>query len=152
MCAARLNYVEEGSTQSLGEGLAEYYAANSLLDPSALPEEVGDLFRQHDAGHVIFGCDISLRGETLIDTWTILATTAGVRGYLEYLRHPQVTEIFSDAGYGRIVLEFIRCLPDFGRVLVRSQRVSAKWPWQDWELYLDRSLVEIRREFNIRVV
>ena len=153
MCAAQLRYLEEGSTQSLSEGIAEYYAHNSaLLDPSRLPGDAAELFRQHDAGHVIFGCDTSLRGETLIDTWTVFATTAGLRGYLEYFKYPQVNQIFAETGYWRIVLEFVRCLRDVLRVLVRSRRISAKWPWQHYERYLDRPLSDIRREFNIRVV
>ena len=153
MCAAPLKYLKEGSTQSLREGIAEYYAHNSeLLDPSALPGDAAELFRQHDAGHVIFGCDTSLRGETLIDTWTVFATTAGLRGYLEYFKYPQVNQIFAETGYWRIALEFVRCLRDVLRVLVRSRRISAKWPWQHHEHYLDRPLSDIRREFNIRLV
>ncbi len=153
MCAAPLKYLEEGSTQSLSEGIAEYYARNSaLLDPSTLPVDAAELFRQHDAGHVVFACDTSLRGETLIDTWTIFATSAGLRGYLEYFKYPQVNQIFAETGYWRIALEFVRCLPDVFRVLVRSRRISARWPWQHYERYLDRPLSDIRREFNIRVV
>ena len=153
MCASQLKYLEEGSTQSLSEGIAEYYAHNSaLLDPSRLPGDAAELFRQHDAGHVVFGCDTSLRGETLIDTWTVFATTAGLRGYLEYFKYPQVNQIFAETGYWRIGLEFVRCLKDVFRVLVRSRRISAKWPWQHYERYLDRPLSDIRREFNIRVV
>ncbi len=153
MCAAQLKYLEEGSTQSLSEGIAEYYARNSaLLDPSRLPVDAAELFRQHDAGHVVFACDTSLRGETLIDTWTIFATTAGLRGYLEYFKYPQVNQIFAETGYWRIALEFVRCLPDVLRVLVRSRRISPRWPWQHYDRYLDRPLSDIRREFNIRVV
>lgn len=153
MSTAALRYVEADSRQSLREGIAEYYAHNSaLLDPAGLPAEVAELFRQHDAGHVIFGCDTSLRGETLIDSWTIFATTAGLRGYLEYFKHPQVNQLFAEAGYWRIVREFLRCLPDVFRVLARSRRVSARWPCPDYQRHLDRSLCDIRREFEIRVV
>jgi len=153
MGATPLKYLDRDCTASLAEGLAEYYAHNAtLLDPSKLPVDAAELFRRHDAGHVVFGCDTSLRGETLIDTWTIFGTTAGLRGYLEYFRYPQVNQIFATAGYWRIAREIARSLPDVLRVLVRSRQLSARWPWQDYEHYLDRSLLEIRREFNIRVV
>lgn len=153
MSAAPLRYLEPGSAQYLSEGIAEYYAHNSaLLDPSRLPVEAAELFRQHDAGHVVFACDTSLRGETLIDAWTIFATTAGLRGYLNYFKYPQVNQIFAETGYWRIAIEFVRCLPDVLRVLVRSRRMSARWPWQYYERYLDRPLSDIRREFNIHVV
>ena len=153
METATPKYLDGASTQTLGEGIAEYYEYNSsLLDPTLLPDDVAALFRQHDAGHVIFGCDTSLRGETLIDTWTIFGTSAGIRVYLEYFKHPQVNQIFAEVGYGRIFLEFCRCLPDVVRVLARSRRVTAKWPWEQYSNYLDRPLSEIRSEFNIQVV
>lgn len=153
MGEAKPEYTEQDSAQSLREGIAEYRARNpGLLDPSTLPPDAEALFRQHDAGHVVFGCDTSLRGETLIDTWTVVGTTAGVRGYLRYFRYPQVNQIFADVGYARIALESLRCLPDVLRVLVRSRRLSHRWPWAGYEQYLDRPLGEIRRRFNIRVV
>ena len=65
---------------------------------------------------------------------------------------PQVNQIFSDAGYLRITLEFVRCLPDVLRVIRRSRRLVAKWPWSTYENYLERPLREIRREFNIVVM
>ncbi len=146
-------YLDQDSTQSLREAIDEYYARNpDLLDPQGLPPEVAELFRQHDAGHVVFGCDTSLRGETLIDTWTVVASTAGLRGYLEYFKHPQVNQIFSETGYWRIAVESARCLPDVVRVLVRSRRMTSRWPWSDYPRYLDEPLGELRRRFNIRVV
>ena len=117
-----------------------------------MPPDAAELFREHDAGHVVFGCDTTLRGETLIDTWTVLGTTAGLRGYLQYFKYPQVNQIFSDTGYGRIAVETVRVLPDVLRVLVRSRRLSSRWPWPHYDRYLDQSLSDIRRQFNIRVV
>ena len=146
-------YVIQDSSQTLREAITEYYARNpGLLDPEGMPDDVAELFRQHDAGHVVFGCDTSLRGETLIDTWTVLGSTAGIRGYVEYFKYPQVKQVFAQVGYFRIALEFLRCLPDVGRVIVRSRRLSSKWPWHDYQRYLDYSLRELRRQFNIRVV
>ena len=146
-------YIEQDSPQSLREGLAEYRALNpGLLDPDAMSPDAAERFRQHDAGHVVFGCDTSLRGEALIDTWTVAATTAGLRGYLDYFQYPQVNQIFAEAGYWRIALESARCLPDVVRVLARSRRLVTRWPWEDYPRYLDRPLAAIRREFNIRVV
>ena len=124
----------------------------ALLDPAKLSDELAEMFRQHDAGHVIFGCDTSLRGETLIDTWTIFATSAGIRVYFEYLKYPEVNQLFAQAGYWRIFVEFLRCLPDVVRVLVRSRRIAPKWHWEQYSSYLDRPLSEIRREFKIHVV
>jgi hypothetical protein len=148
-----LAYVHQESSQTLRDGLAEYYATNAaLLDPAGMSPEIAALFRQHDAAHVVFGCDTSLRGETLVDAATIFGSSLGLRGYLGYLRLPQVNQIFSQAGYGRIAGELLRCLPDLVRVAARSRRLPRKWPWREYERYLDRPLRELREEFGIRVV
>lgn len=81
-----------------------------------------------------------------------IATTAGLRGYLRYFEHPQVHQIFSDTGYWRIAVETVRCLPDVLRVWARSRRLSSRWPWPHYERFLDQSLSDVRRQFNIRVV
>ncbi len=146
-------YLEQDSTQTLREGIAEYYACNEgLLNPELLPPGCEELFRQHDAGHVIFGCDTSYRGETLIDTWTVFATTAGLKGLMEYFKYPQVNQIFDDVGRITIFLESCKAIPSICRLVVRSRKMSAKWPWEGFEAYLDRPLAELRREFNIQVI
>jgi hypothetical protein len=146
-------YLIRDSSQTLREALAEYYARNpGLLDPKGMPNNVAELFRQHDAGHVVFGCDTSLRGETLVDTWTVFGSTAGIRGYVEYFKYPQVNQVFAQVGYFRIALEFLRCLPDVCRVIARCLRLSSKWPWHDYRRYLDDPVRELRHQFNIRVV
>jgi hypothetical protein len=153
MARRDLEYVRQESSQTLRDGLAEYYGRNAgLLDPAGMTPEVAALFRQHDAAHVVFGCDTTIRGETLVDTATIFGSSLGLRGYLEYLRLPQVNEIFSQAGYGRLAVELLRCLPDLVRVIARSRRLSRKWPWRDYEAFLDRPLRDLRAEFDIRVV
>lgn len=146
-------YLEQSSAQTLAQGLSEYYAHNpGLLDPERLPPHAARLFRQHDVAHVVFGCDTSLRGETLVDTWTIFATSAGLRGYLEYLKLPQVNELFSRTGYARIALELLRAIPDVIRVVYRSLRAKRKWQLGDWEQHLERPLRSIREQFGVRVV
>lgn len=38
------------------------------------------------------------------------------------------------------------------RVIARCLRMRKRWPWADYESYLEKPLDEIRREFGIRVV
>jgi hypothetical protein len=153
MTRRALEYTRQESPQTLREALEEYYRCNpGLLDPARMQAHAAALFRQHDAGHVVFGCDTTLRGETLIDTWTIFGSTIGFRGYLEYLRLPQVNQLFSQTGHLRVAFETLRCVPDLLRVAWRSRRLSAKWPWRGFEAYLDRSLRDVRLQFGIRVV
>jgi hypothetical protein len=146
-------YTRQDSEQTLREGLAEYYRLNpNLLNPEDMPAEAAILFRRHDVTHVVFGCDTSLRGETLVDTWTILGTTAGLSGYLQYFKYPQVNAIFADVGALRIAVEFLRGLPDVVRVAFRAVRLSPKWPWAEYDRFVDTTLDQIRRAYKIRLV
>jgi ubiquinone biosynthesis protein Coq4 len=148
-----LGYVRQDSPQTLREGLAEYYARNpQLLDPARMPADAAALFRQHDIAHVVFGCDTTLRGETVVDTWTIFATSIGLRGYRDYLKLSQVSDLFAQTGYWRMATEFIRCIPDVLRVVWRSRQVTRKWPWRDYGDHLERPLRDIREQFNLRLV
>ena len=145
--------MRQDSRQSLREGLEEYRALNpSLLDPEDLPADAAILFRRHDVTHVAFGCDTSLRGETLVDTWTIFGTTAGFSGYLQYFKYPQVNAIFAQVGALRIAVEFVRALPDVVRVAFRAIRLRPKWPWAEYDRLVDTTLDEIRRAYKIRLV
>jgi hypothetical protein len=151
--ASGLRYASQASSQTLREGLAEYYEHNpALLDPAQMDPQGAQLFRQHDAAHVVFGCDTSLRGETLIDTWTIFGSTIGLRGYLAYLKLPQVNQLFAQAGAWRIAIELLRCLGDVLRVIWRSRRLRQKWTWRRYDAHLDQALGEIRERFGIRIV
>ncbi|MCZ6870928.1 MAG: hypothetical protein O7G84_15605 [Gammaproteobacteria bacterium] len=150
MVERSLKYMDPESTLTLREALTEYYELNpSLLRLEDLPDDAAEMFRCHDVGHVVFGCDTSLRGETLIDTWTIFGSTSGLRGYAEYFKYPQVNAIFAEAGFTSIAVEFLRCLPDVIRVAYRGLRLERKWPWKEHESFLEVPLNEIRHDFNI---
>jgi len=151
--ASALRYTSQTSSQTLREGLAEYYERNpALLDPAHMTQEAAELFQQHDAAHVVFGCDTSLRGETLIDTWTIFGSTLGLRGYLAYLRLPQVNQLFAEAGFLGIAGVLLCSLGDVLRVARRGARLRRKWPWRVYAEQLDRPLAELREHYGIRVV
>ena len=75
MGEATPSYAEQDSSQSLREGLAEYYARNpNLLDPSTLPADAEELFRQHDAGHALGALRISAADRSAIATTRALGT------------------------------------------------------------------------------
>ena len=57
-------YENQETLQSLREGLAEYYSSDpALLAPTSVSDEIASRLRAHDAAHVVFGCDTSVRGE-----------------------------------------------------------------------------------------
>jgi hypothetical protein len=60
-------YADKNSTQTLREGLEEYYALNPhVTPPSTQPSEFAKILLAHDVGHVIYGCDTGMYDELRI--------------------------------------------------------------------------------------
>jgi hypothetical protein len=89
------HYIDKASTQTLREGLAEYYALNPhVTPPETQPSEFAKILLAHDVGHVIYGCDTGMYDELKILPlfwWTSECTFATypsfinlVRGYLNW--------------------------------------------------------------------
>ena len=146
-------YEDQESLQSLREGLEEYYASDSgLLSPENVSEEVRLGLRAHDAAHVVFGCDTSVRGEVTLARWSLLGAAGAIPIYLRGLREKETRFLFGDFFRKIRPLSLLVAALDGARALLRSFRMRRRWPLLDWESYADRPLAEIRTEFGIRVV
>lgn len=160
--AAHCRYQDPESTQTLREGLAEYYAANpGLFDPEELArnEELGQLgrfFAAHDACHVLFGLSTSLADETLADTWTFFGTNVEWRELWSYFRSDAQKEFFrtflSEVGYGRMLWNSLGAIPRALRAIWRTRSMTRKWSLHEWSAHLDVPLVQLRRDHGIRLV
>ena len=158
----RCQYQEAESSQTLREGLAEYYAANpDLFDPEALAkdERLGDLgrfFAAHDACHVLFGLDTSLGDESLADTWTLFGTDVTWRELWSYMRREGQKEFFRDlfreVGYWTTLAGFVRALPRVFRGIGKARKMTHKWSLHAWEDHLDTPLRELRHGYGIELV
>lgn len=148
-----VRYKEQNSTQTLREGRAEYRANNPELDVAR--ERAGpaaEFFRCHDIAHVVFGCDTSLLGEALADGWTLFGTSVTLRQFLGFLGIEDHQAIIRKVGRWVAIKTFVRSVPRLLVVSYRSVRMKRRWPWSDFDPYWDLTLVEIRRQFGIRVL
>ena len=150
-----LGYQHQDSSQTLREGLAEYYGANPgiVTRPADLPAESVALFRSHDMCHVIFGLDTSLGDEALADARTLFSCDVGVRDYARYMTTDKAAKaVFKELGYGKAVAITLKSLPRIVRAALAAFGMRKRWPWNPPNGYLDRPLGELRREFGIRVL
>ena len=57
-------YINKHSTQSLKQGLEEYYEINSsITNPRELPPGFAQILLAHDITHVVLGCDTNMYDE-----------------------------------------------------------------------------------------
>ena len=159
-----MDYQNQDSQQTLGEGLAEYYTVFPTLDRFAEDDRriLAKVFRAHDVVHVITGMDISAESEVLLDTWQFWATYPGK----DFWDSIEVTkEIFSDPEFNQRLKDIItasslkdwlwwiwQCFIPCCRAITFSWQMTKKWHTYDFQQYLDVPLSTIRQEYNIKVM
>lgn len=150
-----LRYQQQDSPQTLADGLEEYYAANvgKVVRPRDLPPESVALFRNHDMCHVVFGLNTTLDDEAMADVRTLLSCDVGWRAYARYLTSdPAAKAIFKELGYLKSVWVTILAVPRICRATIEAFRMRKRWPWTPPASFQERSLIDLREEFGIRLV
>jgi len=146
-----LEYQSQSSSLTLREGHAEYLSAFSdYLSRRTLSPEAEEFFRCHDIVHIAFGCDLSLQHEMVVKISSFFGTSGGSRVMRGY-RLPESKEIYGTIGATDVVTTAAQSLVVVPRVLWRCSRMHKRWPWSDFDEYLDQPLGHIRNEFGIRV-
>ncbi|MBE9032379.1 hypothetical protein IQ266_21815 [filamentous cyanobacterium LEGE 11480] len=151
-------YMDKHCTQTLREGLAEYYALNPhVTDPGTQPSDFGQILRAHDAGHVIYGCDTGMSDELKILPlfwWTSKCT---FRTYLQMKNSPAVDVMYEDMIrekgslwlYGAVFRVLPGVILELIPVWFKTRNRQKLVPFLEFEPLLDRALVDIRQEFDL---
>ena len=152
-----LEYQDQNCSLTLQEGLNCYY--------EAFPESTeifkdnagsGTLLRDHDCTHVIFGLDISIEQESILDTWVLWGSKWELRYLLGYQKLPQIKQLYknlvNEIGY----FGFIKILWKLGgikrKVMFRTFKMKKKWPFKMPEEYLSMKISDLREMHGIKVL
>lgn len=93
----RPRYTDKNSTQTLCEGLEEYYTVNSdFTHPSKMPPDFAQIMLAHDASHVIYGCDTDMYDELKILPLTFWTSNFKFADYLRERKNPAVDVMYDD--------------------------------------------------------
>lgn len=114
--------------------------------------EAQEFFRCHDTAHVVFGCDTSLFGEGALKLFTIFGTTLGFWKHVFAYREVDAFTLFRQYGGRHIAKNGFLLILNVPRIVIRARQMRKPWPWSDHEEYLDKSIIDIRNEYRIRVV
>ncbi|MEM9162708.1 MAG: hypothetical protein AAGC54_06510 [Cyanobacteria bacterium P01_F01_bin.4] len=151
-------YIDRDSTQTLRAGLEEYYALNPhITPPETQPPEFAKILSAHDVGHVIYGCDTGMYDELKLLPlfwWTSECTFSR---YLEMRNTPAVDVMYDDMIREKGVLWLYRAIlrvlppliPELISIWGKTRRREKRVPFLDFQPLLDRSLLDIRREFDL---
>ncbi len=159
-----MQYQQQHSLQTLREGLEEYYSNYPDLDRFEPTDSriIAQAFQAHDVIHVLTGMDISPLSEIILDTWQFWATLPG-KNYWDSWRMTYI--IFSDPEFSQRIKDIIFasspwdwikwaaiCFIPACQAILNALTMAKKWHTYDFPKYLDSPLVDIRKEFNIKVL
>jgi len=154
----RPRYTDKNSIQTLREGLEEYYAVNfDFTHPSTQPKDFAKILLAHDASHVIYGCDTDMYNELKILPLTFWTSDFKFRDFLRENKNPAVDVMYAELIerhgviwlYSSILFELPRLLPELILMWGKTRNRQRFVPYLDFEPMLNRSLLEIRQEFNL---
>ena len=157
----RLSYTEQGSTETLRQGLEEFYRANPHFTQREGDSETDIFMRNHDRLHVVFGLTTRFDDEMLADFSAMFCSDVGIRNYLSYLKpllaDGDVLQGIKDdpklkqSGWLEIGGQIVKALPKVLSLYRMGRKMPKKWPWTQNEAYQDRMLKDIRAEFAIKL-
>lgn len=154
----RPDYTDKNSTQTLQEGLEEYYKINSdLTNPNTQPDDFGKILLAHDAGHVIYGCDTDMYDELKLLPLFWWTSECTFTEYLKMRKNPAVDVMYNDLikRHGAVWLYFSilsvlpRLLPELLLIWFKTRSRKNKVPFLEFELLLNRSLLDVRQQFEL---
>ncbi len=154
----RPQYTRKNSTQTLREGLQEYYALNPhLTPPNQQPEEFARILLAHDVGHVIYGCDTSMFDELKILPLFWWTSECTFKKFLKMRNTPAVDVMYDDMIkekgvfwlYVEVPRVILPLIPEVISIWLKTRNHRKLLPFLDFDPLLERSLMEIRQEFDI---
>ena len=152
MANVRHRFESAQSTQTLAQGLAEYFEANPSLkrESDLLSPEAKRFFRAHDTVHVLYGCGTTMPDEAVVKLASLFGTTGGLavlRGYTNY----ETLDIYTKLPVGSTLVALLISPYLIVRTLWRCAGQSQRWPWVDHQQYMNTPLQELRSMFRIKV-
>ncbi|HAX78290.1 MAG TPA: hypothetical protein DCY88_21330, partial [Cyanobacteria bacterium UBA11372] len=121
------------------------------------PPDFAKILFAHDASHVIYGCDTDMYDELKILPLTFWTSDFKLRDYLRERKNPAVDVMYQDLIkrhgvlwlYSSILIVIPQLLPELISIWFKTRKRQRYVPFLNFEPLLDRSLLEIRTEFEI---
>ncbi|MDY6900462.1 MAG: hypothetical protein SWZ49_20660 [Cyanobacteriota bacterium] len=151
-------YTDKYSTQTVQEGLEEYYKINSdVTNPNTQPNDFSKILLAHDVGHVVYGCDTGMYDELKLLPLSWWTSECTFKEYLKMRKNPAVDVMYEDLIkrhgviwlYFSIIFVLPRLLPELVSIWFKTRNHQNRVPFLEFESLLNRSLLDVREEFGI---
>ena len=152
-----LDYQKQDCDLTLQEGLDCYY--KSFPETTEIfgdNNESGTLLRDHDCTHVVFGLDISIEQESILDSWVLWGSKWELKYLLGYMKLPQIKQLYKDLINEIGYFGLFKILWKLGgikrKVMFRAFKMKKKWPFKMPEEYLSMKISDLREMHGIKVL
>ncbi|WP_088242641.1 hypothetical protein [Calothrix rhizosoleniae] len=159
---SRPEYTNQHSTQTLQQGLEEYYKNNpSITDPRELPPEFAQILLAHDISHIVLGCDTDMYDEIKLLPLSFWTSDFKFGDYIRTRNDPKIrpaidimyNDLIKQHGvlwlYTSILFVLPRLLPEILTIWFKTRGTRKYYPFLDYKSLLNCSLLEIRQEFDL---
>jgi hypothetical protein len=158
----RPRYIDKNSSQTLRQGLEEYYTVNPhITDPRELLPEFAKILLAHDVSHVIYGCDTGMYDELKLLPLSFWTSDFKFSDYLQTNRDPKIKpaidimykDLIKERGvlwlYSSIAWVLPQLLPELTMIWLKTRSSRNYYPFLNYEQLLDVSLLELRQKFDL---
>ncbi len=150
--------MDQHSTQTLRDGLAEYYALNPhVTQPETQPADFAKILLAHDVEHVIYGLDTGMHDELKLLPLAWWTSECTFRRYLKMKDSPAVEVMYADLIrekgafwlYRTVVGVLPGVLLEIVPIWFKTRNREKLLPFFDFEPLLNRSLLDIRQDYGL---
>ncbi len=138
---------------TLREALDIYYLAHPQFTPwYDVPSPIlKKTLRSHDISHVLFGCPTTMLGELRVQFWNTFGCVVpkSLRDIWDSLKDSNTRALVFQPG---VLKFFLTHIPQALQVRKAAGQMTKKWRFFEEEAYLDMTVGNIRRDFNIRLI
>lgn len=142
---------ESDKALSLRDAMASFRAREDA--DGMMQDAIGDRYQllmlQHDAVHVLFGCEGEMRDELSAHVWMALGTDADLKEMHSVVAGAEHKEVLSGIGHLRLIGQWLVAIPTLVQVAWRAKRMKARVPLSQIDVMLDEPLDAIRRRYGI---
>jgi hypothetical protein len=128
-----------------------------VTPPETQSAEFAKILTAHDVGHVIYACDTGMYDELKLLPLFWWTNECTFQTYLKMKNSPAVDVMYADMIkekgvlwlYGAVLKVLPRLIPALISIWFKTRHSQKRLPFLEFELLLDRSLLEIRQEYDL---
>jgi hypothetical protein len=136
---------------TLGEAIRQIRLQNGEPDMTRQLSGSARAFDMHDAVHVLFGCDETLKGEISAHVWMAFATTAPLTEMHRAVASGQHRSVLSGVGRLKVLGTWLRMLPKIAIIVRRSRQMAARVPYDELPSLMRLPVEIVRMRYGIAV-